>query len=66
MGGIHTPEHLLFTVYFYPGMVFGNLAGFGASRAQPLGTLADVFNQLCTEARVASWRQDVFVRPGGW
>ena len=66
MGGIDTPEYLFFTVYFYPGMVFGNLAGFGDSHAQPLGTLADVFNQLCTEARIASWRQDVFVRPGGW
>ena len=65
-GGIDTPEYLFYEVYFYPGMVFGNLAGFVDSRALPLGTLGHVFNQLCTQARIASWGQDVFVRPGGW
>ena len=65
-GGIDTPEYLFYEVFFYPGMVFGNLAGFVDSHAQPLGTLAHVFNQLCTQARIASWGQDVFVRPGGW
>ena len=28
MGGIRTPEWLAFSVYFYPGLVFGNLLGF--------------------------------------
>ena len=66
MGGIQTPEWLAFTVYFYPGLVFGNLIGFRDPAAECLGTLSDVFNRLCTEAGIADWRRRVIVRHGGW
>ena len=66
MGGIQTPEWLAFAVYFYPGLVFGNLLGFRDPVAECLGTLSDVFHRLCTEAGIANWRQHVFVGHGGW
>ena len=66
MGGIRTPEWLAFTVYFYPGLVFGNLLGFRDPDAECLGTLSDVFHRLCTQAGIANWRRHVFVGHGGW
>ena len=65
-GGIDTPDYLLYDVYFFPGMVFGNLGGFVERHGQFLGSLAQVFDRLCSQARIASWGQDVFVGPGGW
>ena len=66
MGGIQTPEWLAFAVYFYPGLVFGNLSGFADPAAKYLGTLSEVFHRLCTQAGIANWRSHVFVGHGGW
>ena len=66
MGGIQTPEWLAFAVYFYPGLVFGNLLGFRDPAAKYLGTLSEVFHRLCTQAGIANWRSHVFVGHGGW
>ena len=66
MAGIQTPEWMTFAVYFYPGLVFGNLYGFTDVAATYLGRLSEVLNRMCTEAGIANWRSHVFVRPGGW
>ena len=66
MGGIETPEWLAFSVFFYPGLVFGNFSGFNDPQAQPLGTLANVLDRLCADAGIRDWRRYVFVQPGGW
>ena len=44
VGGIVNPEYLLFNVYFYPGMIFGNFVGFQAPDGYRIGTLEEVFN----------------------
>ena len=67
MGGIQYPEWLLFDVFFYPGLVFGNIDGFSNPRAQRIGTLEHVFDRLCNDTlRMAAWRQHVFVPDRGW
>ena len=66
-GGIPNPEWLWFWVYFYPGLVFGNIDGFSDIRARYIGTLADVFDRLCIDTLgMADWRKHVFVRDRGW
>ena len=66
MGGVALPEYLLFDVYFYPDLVFGNLDGFKCPDARHLGNLRDVFDHLCAEARIANWMQVVFTGQGSW
>ena len=66
MGGIQNPEWLWFAVYFYPGLVFGNISGFADPAATYLGTLSYVFQLLCTQAGIQNWRSHVFVGNGGW
>ena len=66
MRGIESPEWLHFDVYFYPGLVFGNISGFADPAATYLGTLSYVFQLLCTQAGIQNWRSHVFVGNGGW
>ena len=66
MRGIQIPEWMQFDVYFYPGLVFGNLFGFTNPAAEPLGTLGNVLNRLFTNAGILDWRRHVNVAPGGW
>ena len=56
----------MFSVYFYPDLVFGDLDGFKDASATFLGTLGDVLNSICAEERVPNWRLHLFVRPGGY
>ena len=66
MEGIQNPEWLSFQAYFYAGLAFGNYEGFNNPGAVCLGTLGDVLQSLCTEARMQDWRALVYVRHGGW
>ena len=63
-GGIRSPEYLAFDVYWYPGIVFGNLAGFTNPGAQRVGNLGEVLAILCSG--IPDWTQHVGVPDRGW
>ena len=66
MNGIAYPEWMAFAVWFYPGMVFGDLYGFRNRNAVAQGSLADVLGELCRRHGITDLRPYVHVEPGAW